>query len=264
MFTRFNLELNEELEADVEKFKQDNIKIKEEVEEVLNTYINNDGSIDGDRLREEWFPKIDVDVFISHSHNDEDIAIKLGAWLYKNFGLKSFIDSFVWGSADKLLSIIDKKYCMNKSGNYNYEKRNFSTSHVHMMLSIALGMIMQKAEVVIFLNTSESISVEDTINKTNSPWIYYEVFSANVIEKVIPKRYEKELKSIKDHYEFSQKKEELNIKYELDLSKFIRLDGSDLQTWKNKHVKKEHPLDTLYKNKGIIKIKEEVMYENKS
>lgn len=239
MFTRFNLELNEELHV-------------------------NDGSIDGDGLREKWFPKIDVDIFISHSHNDEDTAIKLGAWLYKNFGLKSFIDSFVWGSADKLLSTIDKKYCMNKPGSYDYEKRNFSTSHVHMMLSIALGMIMQKAETVIFLNTPESISVEDTINKTTSPWIYYEVFSANIIEKMIPKRYEKKIKIINEHYEFSQKKDKLNIKYELDLSKFIKLDSSDLEIWKSQYVEEEHPLDTLYKNKGIIKIKEEELYENKS
>lgn len=264
MFTRFNLELNEELEVDVEKFKQENLKIKKDVEEVLNKYINNDGSIDGDGLREEWFPKIDVDVFISHSHNDEDTAIKLGAWLYKNFGLKSFIDSFVWGSADKLLSTIDKKYCMNKPGSYDYEKRNFSTSHIHMMLSIALGMIMQKAETVIFLNTSESISAEDTINKTNSPWIYYEIFSANIIEKMIPKRYEQEIKSINEHYEFSQKKEKLSIKYELDLSKFIKINNSDLKIWKSQYVPKEHPLDILYKNKGIIKIKEEALYESKS
>ena len=74
----------------------------------------------------------------------------------------------------------------------------------------------------------------------------------------------KKIKIINEHYEFSQKKDKLNIKYELDLSKFIKLDSSDLEIWKSQYVEEEHPLDTLYKNKGIIKIKEEELYENKS
>lgn len=93
----------------------------------------------------------------------------------EKFGLVAFIDSCVWGSADKLLKKVDERYCKQYYINYfDYEKRNFSTSHIHMMLSIALAKIMKNCEAIFFLNTEESICTEDIINnKTYSPWIYF-------------------------------------------------------------------------------------------
>lgn len=45
-----------------------------------------DGSIDGTNLSDEWFQKIQSDIFISHSHNDENLAYALAGWLKDTFG----------------------------------------------------------------------------------------------------------------------------------------------------------------------------------
>src|SRR5438309_1285086 len=65
------------------------------------------GKVDGSEMQDHWFPKIEADVFISHSHTDELAAIELAGWLKDQFGLNSFIDSCVWGHADELLKQVD-------------------------------------------------------------------------------------------------------------------------------------------------------------
>lgn len=67
------------------------------VQLVLKKFLLSDGSIDGSRMQENWFPQIEADIFISHSHQDEGLAIALAGWLYEKFRLVSFIDSCVWG-----------------------------------------------------------------------------------------------------------------------------------------------------------------------
>lgn len=93
----------------------------------------------------------------------------------------------MWGFSDDLLRKIDDKYCINNnsdSKSYSYEKRNYSTSHVHMMLSIAINKMINKTECLFFLNTPGSVSIEDTVQKTTfSPWIYSELFTSEVIRK---------------------------------------------------------------------------------
>lgn len=84
-------------------------------------------------MKEEWLKTQKYDVFLSHSHKDIDKVKAFSGWLYDMFGLKCFIDSCAWGYCDDLLRKIDDKYCWNKTGEtYNYERRNYSTAHVHM------------------------------------------------------------------------------------------------------------------------------------
>src|SRR5690606_26606894 len=84
--------------------------------------------IDGSKLQADWFPNIEADIFISHSHRDKDLAIALSEYLYQNFDLNVFIDSCIWGYSDEHLKIIDDKYCLNSDQTtYNYSKRNYST-----------------------------------------------------------------------------------------------------------------------------------------
>ena len=114
-------------------------------QESLKYYISTDGVLDGGKMMEDWFPAIEAHVFISHSHNDRDMAITLAGSLKKNFGIISFIDSCIWGFANDLLKIIDQKYCkLQGTNSYSYDLRNFSTSHVHMMLSTALAKMIDK------------------------------------------------------------------------------------------------------------------------
>lgn len=50
-----------------------------------------------------------------------------------------------------------------------------------MMLASALTMMIDKAECVIFLNTPNAVSTEEIIDKTESPWIYYETVMTNLV-----------------------------------------------------------------------------------
>ena len=116
----------------------------------LEKVISKDGSIDATKLQADWFPQVDADVFISHSHRDKNLAIALSGWLNCNFGLKPFVDSCVWGYTDKLLKKIDDRYC-KANGGYSYKKRNVSTTHVHMMLFGALMEMISKSQCIFFL-----------------------------------------------------------------------------------------------------------------
>lgn len=149
-----------------------------DVQAALNEFYLEDGTINGRELKEKWFPKINANVFLSHSHKDKKDIIALAGFLFEEFELVSFIDSTVWGYANDLLKEIDDLYCKNKESNiYDYDKRNYSTSHIHLMLNTSLLEIMDNSECVIFVDTPNSIQkVSQTIsNGTFSPWIYSEL-----------------------------------------------------------------------------------------
>lgn len=133
-------------------------KQKQHIRKELDCFLLNEGSIDGSALQSDWFPDVDADIFLSHSHGDQKLAMGFAAMLKDKFGLTTFIDSCVWGYADDLLKKIDDVYCKNEKGDtYNYQQRNYSTSHVHMMLSSALTKMMDKAE-CLFSSTHQTPS----------------------------------------------------------------------------------------------------------
>lgn len=147
--------------------------------------------IDGKKLSDIWFPSVQANVFISHSSKNVELAKGLAGFLRHKFHIESFIDSEVWDYAPDLLKAIDEDYCRNfdRSGNklstYNYTKRNQSTSHVYMMLNMALASMIDRCDVLIFLDTPESIVASDIIkdSRTYSPWIYSELTISRLIEK---------------------------------------------------------------------------------
>ena len=129
-------------------------KAKEKIREIITDKVINGDIIDATSLQNGWFPEIETDVFISHSRLDVDEANNLSAWLHQTFGLTSFIDSDVWGHADNLLKQIDDRYCFDEFRSvYNYNLRNFSTAHVHAMLSNALIQMIDRTECLFFLHT---------------------------------------------------------------------------------------------------------------
>ena len=137
------------------------------------------GIIDGERLQNFVFPTNNYDVFISHSHNDLEIAKRFAAWLKEKDGYNVFLDSFVWNSADGLLREIDNIYCKQRNGLYNYHKRNYSTAHIHTMLSMSIMEIIKRSKVGILIDSHHSINLERLRNsnqaKTLSPWIFQEI-----------------------------------------------------------------------------------------
>lgn len=189
MYRGFNLLLENNFfgKWDFEAFKKVGSKSlssqKTSIEEKINSFVRNDGSLDGSMMQENWFPQIEADIFISHSHKDEVLALALAGWLKKVFGLTAFIDSCVWGYSNELLKQIDDAYCLNGNHSYSYKKRNYSTSHVHMMLSVALTQMIDNTECLFFLNTPNSLTPGTIINQTESPWIYSEIATTRLIER---------------------------------------------------------------------------------
>lgn len=211
----------------------------------LNSFILGNGKIDGTKMQSNWFPTIEADIFLSHSHKDLDLAITLAGWLKKEFGLNTFIDSSVWGYSNDLLKQIDNDYCKTGDNLYSYDSRNFSTSHVHMMLASALTMMIDKTEVLFFLNTPLSLSANDIKHKTMSPWIYYELTTSRFIRKPIPDRLLPRI--LNDNY-IMEKTASLNIEYTVDFNEFIELGADQLKEWKAiADTEGVHSLNSLYK-----------------
>lgn len=224
---------------------------KDTIQVNLNEYIKPNGNIDGAILEKEWFPQIKADVFISHSHKDEDLAIALAGYLYNNYNLISFIDSLVWGYSNDLLKKFDINYCyMESTGTYIYEKRNQTTTHVHLMLASALSKMISNTECLFFLKTPNSINVDaiKSGNITDSVWIYYELLMSKLIKTNKQQRNKSILYEQKQH-------DSLSIEYEINTNHLIDLTSNDFDEWRNKCINindKYKCLDYLYEMKGTI------------
>lgn len=257
MFKGFNLKTQQNFKEYYDIGLKMYSTMKKQIENNLDEYVGENGSLDGTKIQDDWFPQINANTFISHSHNDREMAIGFAGWLKEEYSLFSFIDSCIWGYANELLKQIDDAYCLNvgSKDNYSYEKRNFSTSHVHMMLSTALTTMIDKTECIFFLNTSNSTcSTKETIkNKTNSPWIYSEIVTTNLIQKrnLSPDRMKKFKqvlleKSLQKFEKFAQ----MEIQYDLDFSHLYALNDQVLFNWKSinkrKFSKGTETLDNLY------------------
>lgn len=257
MFTGFNLKINDNYDFDsyyeVGKaiFDSNKFKIKKE----LDSFIDGEGFLDGSKIQNSWFPQIKADIFISHSHEDEKKVIALAGWLNKMLKLDVFIDSCVWGYSDELLKIIDNKYCVQKEDElnktYDYKKRNYSTSHVHMMLQMALSMMIDKTECLFFLNTPNSIntSASDIIDNTKSPWIYSEIVMTKLVRIKSLNEYRPGIileKNVKN--KFAQDAQLQQFKYTVDLTHLHELNQNDLILWENRYSRDNVPyaLDKLY------------------
>lgn len=226
---------------------------KREVETNLNSFLNPNKSLNGSEIQENWFPQVEADIFLSHSHTDKNLATYLAAWFKVNFHLNVFIDSTVWGYSDNLLKIIDEKFCSKSEGIFKYKERNYSTSHVHLMLATALNNMINKCECIIFLNTPNSISVKETIEMTQSPWIYSELAFSKTIQKIIPNRI-RHNQQIYLEKGLSINESKNWIEYQLDLSHLNEIDLNTLVTLKsNKGKKNNDVLDELYFNISPLK-----------
>lgn len=221
-----------------------------EIKYTLDSFILDDGTIDGSKMQENWFSQIEADVFISHSHKDEEDAIAFAGWLYEKFNLIAFIDSCIWGYSDKLLNTIDKLKCSNGNGNYDYDKRNRSTSIVHMMLSTALTMMIDNTETIFLLNTNNAINTSSVISDTtNSPWLYSEITISKLIQKKEPKRHYRRTvlfsKALLDSLN-----ENVIAKFEVDTEHLDSITEITLNKWVTEcnllHKKYQYSLDALY------------------
>ena len=225
--------------------------------------------IKGTKLQEEWFPSESYDsqfkVFISHSHKDLDMVKNLAGFLKEHYGIRSFIDSLYWGYVNDLQKSIDDYYASYERENkkyYDYDKRNFLTANVHILLSMALMKMMDACECLIFVDSDNSLKYELGAKETPSPWIYEEMGFANRLRINVPLRFKEKIKvtlnesrerSSYSYMMFSQTgQREANFSYEVDMRHFKELERSDFPI--SKGYDSDAILDTWYKKYGVGKL----------
>ena len=254
MYSKFNVKIdnsfyNNVLNQHLEKGSMIYNDYAECSKKCLKQFLYDNGHIDGTAMKDSWFKMEDADIFISHSHQDLTKVKAFAGWLYDNFHLTAFIDSCVWGYSDELLKIIDNHYCKNKDGKtYNYDLRNYTTSHVHMMLSTALAEMIDRTECIMFYNTPNSIVLEEDLEiikrqkskATLSPWIYHELAATFLIRRHEPERRVPVYESVmhKFHYEERNK---INIEHNVDkyLEEMFFIDTFALKTWQSQYEKQQ-------------------------
>ena len=140
--------------------------------------------------------------------------------------------------------MIDDECCLLTPNHYSYKERNLSTSHVHMMLACALAQMMDSCDCVIFLNTPSSVMPDDTIKKTESPWIYQEI----AFSRLIRRQRQKDYKSSNRLFDSDQRGGELSVCYNISLDHLIKINADTFKTWEKslRSINGHETLDLLY------------------
>ncbi len=260
MFSKFRIIVNDGNTFNVDSYYESGLRHlsshKSTLTAKLDQFIDyKTGLIDGEKLEKEWFKEIRADIFLSHSHADEKLAIALAGWLKTEMGLNAFVDSCVWGFANDLLDKINNNFNLLRteadgSKTYSHDKANYAASHIYLMLNSALNNMINKTESFMFINTANSTIYMDKNQATAytlSPWIYSEVVMANTMKitpPVRPIRIEKRAEF------YHMMNESMNITHKLDFSDFVDINLSGFRTWKILKKSGEHALDALYRITG--------------
>lgn len=219
---------------------------KKTVSDSLEKYIKANGHINANQLSGEWFPTVETDVFISHSHADVNLAHALAGFLKKELGLTAFVDSSIWSNIADLQRLVDKPLIMF-NGKYNYYKRNQSTAYVHLLLSTALTKMMDNAEALFFLSTPNSLNSTEN-NITESVWIYHELFTSNFLRQKQPDRNNYLQKCFSGGILEARKTDGFRMDFKVDLSDFKSLTPNIINNWLTAKEAdySSHSLDILY------------------
>ena len=203
--------------------------------------------LDADALERVSFPNEKFHIFISHSHDDLNLARGLSVYLSKKCNVSCFVDSDYWLSCDKILKYIDNLYCKNtKTNTYSYEKRNLTTSHLHIMLNSAIAKMINSCECFIFIDTENSVQEYRSGDGTLSPWIMSEILLSKLLKKPLPKSRKR---TAKEHFvEVHAMDSAINIVHMVDLSHMTRINSSTITKWIRDvgQAKGEKSLDILY------------------
>lgn len=228
------------------------------IKKSLDNYLLPNGSLDAEKKESDWFPQIDADVFVSHSHNDFKQIIIFAGYL-KRLGLRVFVDSCVWWLHDDLLKDIDDEYCVsfvddNEKFIYDYKTRNKSTAYVHMILNGALMKMIDRTECLLFIDTPNSIKTKELYNiTTDSCWIYNELLMSKYFRRVLPKR--DLTQSSSSYLNYFIYKKPLVVEYKVDTSHLVPLTLGELENAScNGHKTGLELLDQLYVNKEMARV----------
>lgn len=213
---------------------------KKKAKEQLRKIICANQEIEAKKIKQLLLPtNFEYDIFISHSHNDVELAKQLAGFIEKTFNLKCFIDSIYWSNIEALEEELNE---LHKVGNlYDHKKTMNVAKHANIILASALTEMIDKCKCVFFLNTENSViegkNVLNLEKSTYSPWIYHEIYTVNLLNKYI-----RNTSYLKFYESFP------NITYDLDLSGMARIDKTVLNKWKqNYNIVNQEALEILYK-----------------
>ena len=257
MYKCYRLENNSELESLISGYEDYGKSIMEKkkasIHKKIDEYLRADGLIDFSNIQEDMFPLVDADIFISHSHIAIQVINALAGWLNYKFGVNVFVDSYIWGYCNDLLREIDEEYCKQSNGElFDYNKRNISTAHVHMMLANSLNKMIDKTECIIFIETNNSLNIKDNIDiGTSSAWIYSELVTTSIIARRIPDRLLLN-KEIREQFNIDK---QLKPFYRVERGHLTKLDASDLHDISLMKLNdKNKYLDILYDTVGVSRV----------
>lgn len=226
-----------------DKYQENNLnQIFDELD--LENYINHD-SLDMNKIQDTWFPNLkDYHVFLSHSRADKETVCQFANYLEKEFNIKCFIDSQLWGYNLKLQEKISNYHKSKNNIKDDDNIKNQSITHTNIILSLALIKMIYSCECFIFLETQNSTHKYQNSEKiyTHSPWINFELFLLNIllnkIKLNIPDRPE-------NLQESSSTQEYINTEYLIDLSNLNEIDYEFFKNIGEKNSPKNF-LDELY------------------
>ncbi len=215
-------------------------------QKLFTDLLNSDNILDGSAIANSWFPQVESNIFLSHSHSDEKLAKILAGLLYDSFGIKSFIDSSVWGYAGDLVNELNKKHYNVVNNTYQYANTINVVNNVNMMLATALQIMIDKSECLFFLNTPHSIKPIGSITKTQSPWLYFEIGISQTIRKKLPERVLNENERTFSKKEYFEKS--MQMEFTVDLSHLNEINFEVLNSWLKggKDIQGPASLDILY------------------
>ncbi len=265
MYRGFDLRLNKNIFSpkEINEYTEVGKKNTIENERFLSEYFNELEKLNGNEIMKEWFPIITkkFDIFLSHSHKDIELALIIAGILKKRHNLEVFVDYIVWGNYINLLKSIDDNFCKsndkkngiydyNSNVYYDYDMRNYSTSHINLMLMNSLNIMIDKCEALFFLNTPNSISKETIKQKTNSPWIFSEIQVSKMIRKKTPNRLVRETKLFSANeglVSLNESNRTLQIEYEMNLNHLHKILPNDFEEWVyQQYTTSDEALDSLY------------------
>lgn len=245
------------LSIDTFSYPVDNSKVmaykaanQKRVDELAKLMIDED-TFDASLILDSLFPAVKADIFLSHSSKDVDEAIQIALELKEKCGLDVFIDSCIWGSIYDLLKAIDNKYCRREDTTYyDYDERNRSTAHVHMILTTALQRMIDQTHTIIFMNTDQSISLKHSVDaehKTLSPWIHMELNFTTLVRRRPRYRMVVEGKRALDEVYSA---EQLNMAHDAPVGQLTPISEAEFRRWmlQASNLKGSRAIDQLYDN----------------